>query len=182
MAQRILLTAQEIENLLGKKYFYRQNIYRMADDNIIPTFNVGGTLYFSPEDVKKAAFTKLARRIRARFPHLRYKGQVISFDEQKDKKIRVHSTRSRFEVIADPEIETEENLLKKLDEKEVKNMTNFPVDPEGPEGPPPPPPHHGHGPHHPHGPHHGFPPPHEEILEVLRRIEETLARIETKLD
>ena len=121
----------------------------MADDNIIPTFNVGGTLYFSPEDVKKAAFTKLARRIRARFPHLRYKGQVISFDEQKDKKIRVHSTRSRFEVIADPEIETEENLLKKLDEKEVKNMADFPVDPEGPEGPPPPPPHHGHGPHHP---------------------------------
>ena len=52
-------------------------------------------------------------------------------------------------------------------------MPDIPVDPHdhGYNSPPPP--------HHP--PHGHDAPPHEEILEVLRRIEDRLARMEEKL-
>ena len=187
MRPKNLSTAQELGNLLGKKYFYRQNIYRLAEDSSIPSFNIEGNLYFSAEDVKKALFLKLAKRIRNRFPNLRHKGLMVSYDEQRDKKITIYSTRLGFKLQTAPNLETEEDLLKKLEGEEVKKMADFPVDSEENGGPPPPPPSHGpHGPHHPphhgphHDPHHGE-PPHEEILEALRRIEDRLKRIEYKL-
>ena len=175
-----LYTAQQLEELLGKKYFYRQIIYRLADEGSISSFNTDGTLYFSIEEVKRAILEKLARRIRYRFPWVTPHSFRISFDKQKAKEIIIFNSKNKFSITANTEIETEEDLLKKIEKsrEEVIKMQDIPLDqpPPPPYGalPPPPP---GPEPHHPPSP----PPHHEVIMEALRRIEEALARIEAKL-
>lgn len=177
--ETLLYTAQQLEELLGQKYFYRQIIYRLADEGVINAYNTDGTLYFSTEEVKKAVLEKLARRIRYRYPWILPYRFKISFNEQKAKEIRVYNPKSGFSMVSDTENETEEDLLKKIEisREEVIKMADIDVNPPEPED---------HGPHHPphhgpHDPHHGPPPYHEEMMEMLRRIEETLKRIEDKL-
>src|SRR3989344_6576294 len=178
MGAKSLFTAQELEELLGKTYFYRQRIYRMAEDGKTSSYQVGGKFYFSKEELITASLNRLAARIRLRFsslaPILR-----ISFDENKDKLITVYGFPDKSVITANTESETEEELLRKVESKgrEVKNMPDIPVGPGHHDHNPPPPPHHP--PHHP--PHGHDNPPHEEILEVLRRIEDRLVRIEEKL-
>jgi len=174
MESKSLFTAQELEELLGETYFYRQGIYRLAEDGKISPYQVNGKLYFSNQEVVLSALNRLANRIRLRFsrlaPYLR-----INFDENKNKTIIVYGFPDKSTVIANTESETEEELLRKIEDKgrEVKNMLDVPVGPHH-DVPPPPPPH--------HPPHHGHDiPPHEELLEVLRRIEDRLIRIEEKL-
>lgn len=175
MDAKNLFTAQDLEKLLGGTYFYRQRIYRMAEDGKISSYQVGGKFYFSKEEVVLASLNRLANRIRLRLsrlaPFLR-----ISFDENKDKLIRVYGFLDESVVAADTNSETEEELLRKIENKgrEVKNMPDIPVGP-GHHGAPPP----HHPPHHP--PHGHDIPPHEEILEALRRIEDRLVSIEEKL-
>lgn len=177
MSKKSLFTAQDLEKLLGKTYFYRQRIYRMAEDGKIPSYDVGGKFYFSKEEVVLAALNRLANRIRLRFSKLA-SFLRISFDENKNKVISVYGFLDKTIVTADTENETEEELLRKVENKgrEVKNMPDVPVGP-GHHDAPPPPPHHP--PHHP--PHGHDIPPHEEILETLRRIEDRLTRIEERL-
>lgn len=173
MDTKSLFTAQELEDLLGKTYFYRQRIYRMAEDGQISSYQVGGKFYFAKDELTLAALNRLANRVRLRFsrlaPYLR-----ISFDEIKAKEIRVYGFLDKSLIIANTESETEEELLRKIEDKgrEVKNMPDVPVGPHHDHNPPPPP-------HHP--PHGHDIPPHEEILEALRRIEDRLVRIEERL-
>jgi len=172
-----LFTAQELEEHLGRAYFYRQSIYRMAEDGKVSSYQVNGKLYFSSQEVLSAILNRLANRIRLRLSrlasHLR-----ISFDENKRKLISVYGFLDKSIVTADAQNETEEELLRKIEHKgkEVTNMLDVSVDPHYYDAPPPPP-------HHPpdHPPHGRDIPPHEEILEVLRRIEDRLVRIEEKL-
>lgn len=174
MDAKTLLTAQELEELLGRTYFYRQSIYRMAEDGKIPSYQVNGKFYFSSQEVVSAALSRLANRIRLRFSKLA-RFLRISFDENKNRIISVYGFPDKSIITANTENETEEQLLRKIEEKgkEVKNMPDFPVGGYHRDVPLPPP-------HHP--PHHGDEiPPHEEILEVLRRIEDRLVTIEEKL-
>lgn len=154
-----LFTAQELEELLGKTYFYRQGIYRMAELGKISPYQVGGKFYFSKEEVVLVALNRLANRIRLRFSRLASYLR-ISFDENKNKVISVYGFLDKSIITANTEKETEEELLRKIEGKgrEVTNMPDIPV-----------------------GPHHDV-PPHEEVLEVLRRIEDRLVRIEEKLE
>ena len=178
MDAKSLFTAQELEELLGKMYFYRQRIYRMAEDGKISPYQVDGKFYFSKDELIMATLNRLSARIRLRFsrlaPFLR-----ISFDENKNKAITVYGFPDKSIITANTENETEEELLKKVENKgrEVKNMPDIPVGPGNHDHD------HPHQPHHPpHHPPHGHDnPPHEEILEVLRRIEDRLVRIEEKL-
>lgn len=175
MVAKNLFTAQELEELLGRKYFYRQSIYRMAEDEKISSYLVNDSLYFSSDELILAALSRLAQRIRTRFPWLNSNFLRVNFDEDKDKVIKVYGFADKSTVTADTKNETEEDLLKKVELKgrEVINMPDIPVGPSRPHDVPPPP-------HHP--PHHGPDrPPHEEVLECLRRIEERLSRIEEKL-
>lgn len=174
MDTKSLFTAQELEDLLGKTYFYRQRIYRMAEDGKISSYQIGGKLYFSKEELIAASLNRLAARIRLRFSKLA-SFLKLSFDESKAKEIRVFGFLDKSLIISNTEIETEEELLRKLEDKgrEVRNMPDIPVGPSHHGAPPP-----HHPPHPPHG--HDI-PPHEEILEALRRIEDRLARIEEKL-
>lgn len=178
MDKKSLYTAQELENILGKTYFYRQRIYRMAEDGKVSPYQVNGKLYFSSEELIKASLNRLANRIRLRFSKLA-SFLRINFDETKSKKITVYGFPDKSVVIADTENETEEELLQKVENKrrEVKSMADIPVDPHDHGHNSPPPPHHP--PHHPH--HEDEIPPHEEILDVLRRIEDRLDRLEEKL-
>ena len=178
-----LYTAQELEEHLGKKYFYRQGAYRLAEDGKISSYQVEGVLYFSSQEVVLAILNRLAQRIRNRFPWITIRNLRVKFDEEEGKKITVYGFPGGRKIVADAENETEEDLLNKV-EKIGKGVTQMPEDiPVGPEHEPHGPEGH-HGPHG-HGPHrHGPPPPplhHEEMMGALRRIEDRLARIEEKV-
>ena len=180
-----LYTAQDIEEILGKKYFYRQNLYRLADEGVVNSYYIGKTLYLSKEEVVREILKRLARRVRTRIPQA--KNLRLRFDEKIAKEIVIYSRHGNFEISADTQSETEEELLRKvqLNRKEVTKMADIPVDDSGHEPPEHPEPHGPHhGPHDGHGPHHPPPPPphHHEIIEALRRIDEALRRIEEKLD
>lgn len=172
MSKRQLFTAQELENILGKTYFYRQGLYRMAEDGKISSYFVDGKLYLSSEEVIEFVLKRLTNRIRLRSSRLASFLRV-KFDEAEGKIITVYGFPDGSIVTVDTENETEEQLLRKIEDKrkEVKNMPDMPVGPQHDVPPPPP--------HHP--PHHDDIPPHEEILDVLRRIEDRLGRIEESL-
>ncbi len=174
MDAKTLFTAQELEDLLGETYFYRQSIYRMAEDKKISSYQVNGKSYFSKDEVVSSALNRLANRIRLRFSRLSSLLR-ISFDENENKTISVYGFPDKSIISVNTTNETEEELLRQLEDKgrEVKNMVDVPVGPHHDVPPPPPPlhlPHHG----------HDIPPP-EEVLEVLRRIEDRLIRMEEKL-
>ncbi|MDP2671782.1 MAG: helix-turn-helix domain-containing protein [bacterium] len=174
-----LYTAQELEELLGKKYFYRQGIYRLAEDGKINSYQVSGVLYFSRAELTLAALNKLVERIRYRYPWVtRFPLKVRDTDS---KEIIVYGFPDGREIAADTESETEEDLLNKLEilREEVTRMADIPVNPPHEPGPLPPPQGH-HGPPPP-PPHHGPPPHHLEMMEALRRIEDKLSRIEEKI-
>jgi len=178
-----LYTAQELEELLGKKYFYRQSIYRMAEDKKISSYQVGGTLYFSSKDVTVAILRRLAERIRYRYSWLNIGELRVKYDENQGKIITIYGIRGGKKIIANTETEAEEDLLNKVGKmrKEVTSMPDIPVGPEHEGNRPPPPPGHQ-GPHdHGHGHHPPPPPHHREMMESLRRIEDRLTRIEEKV-
>lgn len=171
-----LYTAQELEVLLGRRYFYRQSIYRLAEEGRISSYQVQGTLYFSSQEVTLAVLNRLAARIRNRYPWLS-SSLRIKFDEQQGQLITIYGFKDGTKITTNTQQDSEEDLLNKIEKrKEVIRMPDIPVGPpHGPHGPfdePPPPPHHGHGP---------LPPPHREIMEALRRIEERLVKIEERL-
>jgi hypothetical protein len=169
-----LYTAQELEERLGRKYFYRQSIYRMAEDRKISSYRVGTVTYFSTQEVVLAVLERLAQRIRNRYHWLNTANLRIRYDETKEKVITIYGFRNDAKITVDTQTEAEEDLLNKIG----KGVTHMPEDiPVGPPHQPPPPPH-GHGPHR-----HGPPPPphHVEMMEALRRIEDRLARIEEKV-
>lgn len=170
-----LFTAQELEELLGKKYFYRQGIYRLAEEGKISAFQVSGIMYFSSDEVVMAVLKRLAERIRRRYPRISSNLRV-KFDERGGKVITIYGFADDRKIEVSTEQDSEEDLLNKLEKvrEEVIKMPDIPVRPPHEpydEPPPPPPPPHGHRP----------PPHHEEIIQAFRRIEERLARIEEKL-
>lgn len=177
MPAKNLFTAHQLEELLGSKYFYRQSIYRLMEDSKISSYLVNDSFYFCREEVVLAVLNRLAYKIKNRFPWLPSHTLRIHLGESPDKTISVYGFADNSAVKADTETETEEDLLSKVEQKgrEVIKMPDIPVGSNQPHDVPPPPP-----PHHP--PHHGHDrPPHEEVLEALRRIEERLIRIEEKL-
>src|SRR3990172_6909079 len=104
-----LYTAQELEELLGKKYFYRQSIYRMAEEGKISSYQINDVLYFSSQQTVLAALNKLVERIRYRYPWLnRLQLRVRSSEENKE--LVVYGFPDGREITADTQSETEEDL------------------------------------------------------------------------
>lgn len=170
-----LHTAAELEELLGRKYFYRQSIYRLAEDGKIRSYLIYGTLFFSREELVLAVLKRLAHRLSYRYPWVnKFRLKVKDTD---NKEIVIFGFPQGREIMADTESETEEDLLRKVENfrEEVIKMPELPVQPQDHE-------HEGHEHEH-HGPptpHHG-PPHHQEMMEALRRIEDRLVRIEEKI-
>lgn len=174
-----LYTAQELEELLGRKYFYRQGIYRLSEDGKIKSYQVNGVLYLSHDELIIAVLNKLAERISYRYPWLiRFRLRIKNTE---NKELVIYGFPDGREITANAESETEEDVLSKIESirEEVTKMPDVPVHPEH-EGHEHPHPHEHHGPPPP-PPHHGPPPHHLEMMEALRRIEDRLARIEEKV-
>lgn len=170
---RPLFTAQELEKILGEKYFYRQSLYRLAESNDINFYLVNNTYYFSKNEIINSVLQKLAESIARRHPWIPANTIWIKYDKQ-NKKIIIYGFNNNETIEADTESETENDLLGKIEDirKEVKHMPDVPVKPQH-DTLPPPPPH--------HGPYHE-PPHHEQIMEALRRIEDSLRKIEEKIN
>lgn len=168
-----LLTAQEIERELGKAYFYRQRMYRMVDSGELPSYTVKGTLYFNRTDVISLLLNQLEKRIESRFSHMDTSMLRASYDQ---KQVKVEGFLEGRSAYVDTEVETEVELLEKIENigKEVITMA------AKPELHKPAPPPHGHHPH-PH-PHHEPEPKrhHRDVMDALRRIEDRLTKIEEK--
>ncbi len=173
-----LCTAQELEEILGAKYFYRQSIYRLAEDRLISSYEVNGVYYFSKEEVATQILQRLAKRLRNRLPRIITRHLRVKYDETLTKEIAIYGFSNGLTITANTELETEEDLLKKIENQreEVTKMSDIPVGPNDgrPDMPPPAP-----GPHH--GPRPGPEEHHHDVMEALRRLEEGLRRIEEKL-
>jgi hypothetical protein len=170
---KTLFTAQELEKNLGKKYFYRQSLYRLVENNEVRSYIVNNILYFSREEVIKLVLQKLAKSIARRHPWIPTNTLWIKYNKQL-KKIIIYGFNKNETIEANTNKQTESDLINKIESirKEVKYMPDVPVKPHHDN--PPPPPH--------HGLHHPKPPHHEEMMELLRRIEDRLRRIEEKLE
>ena len=168
-----LFTAQKLEKILGEKYFYRQSLYRLAENNETSLYKVNNINYYSKKEVINSALKKLAESIARRHPWIPANTLWIKYNKQM-KKIIIYGFSKNETIEANTNKETENDLLNKIENirEEVKYMPDVPVKPHH-DVPPPPPPHHGP---------HPKPPHHEEIIEVLRRIEDRLRRIEEKLE
>ena len=175
-----LRTAQELEEMLGAKYFYRQSIYRLAEDGLIGSYEVNGIFCFSSEEVINQVLQRLAKRIKNRFSWILTRNLRIKYDESQAQEIIVYGFNNGLTITANTKLETEEDLLKKIENQgeEVTKMPDIAVGPndDRPHMPPTVP---GPGPHH--GPKLGPEEHHHDVMEALRRLEEGLRRIEEKL-
>jgi hypothetical protein len=169
-----LFTAQELEQDLGKTYFYRQRIYRMAEGGELPSFSAKGVFYFNKSDVIAVVLKRLEERIVSRFPSMNSALLKARYDFKNKKLIEVEGFPGGRDAFVDTETETEEDLLEKI-ERIGREMIYMQPEPK-------PEPHREHpGGHHPppHEPEHVR--HHRDVMDVLHRIEETLRGIEERL-
>lgn len=108
-----LVTPIEAEALLGKKYFYRQKIYRLGETKRIVAFNLRGQACFLGSHILKAAFKDLELKIAIKFPEIDVSSLQIFFDPQ-GKKIIVDGLFGKGVSVKTDE-ETEDDLLKKIE-------------------------------------------------------------------
>lgn len=168
-----LLTAQQVENEFGRGYFYRQHIYRLADENVIESYHIGSKLYFSIDEIVDISISRLKKKLARRFPRRFLRGMRTSFYPLEKNEIKLYKTKPELSVSVDTRTDSEETLLTKLEQvrKEVKIMPDRPIHDHDEHK-------HDHSrPHHSHGPmkHH------HEMMKRLERIEDLLERIEEKV-
>lgn len=173
-----LYTALDLENILGKKYFYRQSIYRLSEETKISTYQIDSTFYFSKKELVEVVLNRLAHRISHRYHWVHKYFLRIKYDKNK---LDIYGFPKGIRISINTNEETEEDLLNKFQalREEVIEM-DIPIKPShhGPDEHKKPD-HHEH--HKDHGGHHGHnPEPHREIMDALRRIEERLERLEEK--
>lgn len=110
-----LMTAQEIEEALGSKYFYRQRIYRMAEAGKITAFErkSAATTVFLGNLVLKAFLQELTDKIKLRFPEIDVTKLSIFYDPYDKRRVIVDGLFGKG-IYADADKETEEDLLKKI--------------------------------------------------------------------
>ncbi|HSW89184.1 MAG TPA: hypothetical protein VLG12_08525 [Candidatus Saccharimonadales bacterium] len=108
-----LFTALEIEEEFGKKYFYRQRIYRLADAKKIHVFQLRGKTCYLGTHVLQAFVKDLELKIAQQFPELSIDTLQIFYDLSKGKKMVVDGLFGRG-ISVNTDEETEEDLLKKI--------------------------------------------------------------------
>lgn len=108
-----LYTASEAEEILGKKYFYRQRIYRLATNGKLPQFDRHGTAVYMGSHIVKAFLTDLEIRIQDKFPGLDTTSLRILYDTATGKRVVVDGLFGRG-ISVNTDEETEDDLLKKI--------------------------------------------------------------------
>src|SRR3989338_7892680 len=109
-----LLTALEIEEGFGRKYFYRQRIYRLVEKGKIPAFNHKGQSCFIPSHVLKAFLKDLELRIASKFPEVDRSKLQIFYDTVRGKRVIIDGLYGKS-LWVNTEEETEEDLIKKIE-------------------------------------------------------------------
>lgn len=169
-----LYSAQELEEVLGKKYFYRQGTYRLAEAGKIKAFQINNKSYFSKDDLVLVTLERLAERIERRHPWVPPDTLRVKYNQSEGKKITIYGFSRGESIAANTDKETEAELLGKIEtiRREVKTMPDVPVKPHHRPHPVPPPP-----------PHEAYPEPphHRDVMEALERIEDRLRKVEEKL-
>jgi len=108
-----LLTASEAEKEFGKKYFYRQRIYRLSKSGKIPAFNLRGRQCFMGRHILKVFLKELELKIVKQFPEFDIGSIRVFYDTVNEKRIVIDGILGRS-VSVDTDKEAEDDLLKKI--------------------------------------------------------------------
>ncbi len=108
-----LFTALEIEEVFGKKYFYRQKVYRYAESGKLHRFQLKGKTCFMGSHVLKIFLKDLETKIEKKFPEIDLQKLRIFYDTINGKRIVIDGILDRH-IAANTDDETEEDLLLKL--------------------------------------------------------------------
>lgn len=109
-----LYTALEAEDILGKKYFYRQRIYRLAEDKKIISFNrqQAGVVYLGSHIIQ-TFLKELNLKIQNKFPEINIESIRIFYDTVSGKRIVIDGLFGRSISINTDE-ENEEDVIQKI--------------------------------------------------------------------
>lgn len=108
-----LLTPIEAEDLLGKKYFYRQKIYRLAEKGKMPSFKLRGQTCYLGTHIISAMIKDLELRIATKFPEIDTQSIRIFYDTVRGKRIVIDGLFGKGLTI-NTEEETEEDAIAKI--------------------------------------------------------------------
>lgn len=108
-----LFTALEAEEIFGRKYFYRQRIYRFAETKKFLTFELRGKTCYLGNHILQAFVKDLETKIAKQFPELDMNSLQIFYDLAHGKRMVVDGLFGRGLSVNTDE-ETEEDLLKKI--------------------------------------------------------------------
>jgi len=109
-----LLTPKEAEEKFGKKYFYRQRIYRLAKGGKIMDFKFRGQTCFLDKHILQAFLKDLELRIQSKFPEIDVGSLRVFYDTTKGKRIVVDGLFGKG-ISVNTDEETEEDLLNKIE-------------------------------------------------------------------
>lgn len=108
-----LVTPLEAEELLGRKYFYRQKIYRLAEKGKIPAFKLRGQNCYLGSHIVSAMLKDLELHIASKFPEIDTQDMRIFYDTARGKRIVVDGLFGKG-ITIDTDLETEEDLIQKI--------------------------------------------------------------------
>lgn len=108
-----LYTAPEAEEIFGKKYFYRQRIYRLVSSRKLSSFTREGNSVFLGSHIIQAFLKDLELRIQDKFPEINIESIRVFYDNVNGKRIIVDGLFGKS-LSVDTEKETEEDLLSKM--------------------------------------------------------------------
>lgn len=108
-----LLTPTEVEAEFGKKYFYRQRIYRLEKSQKLVAFNFRGQTCFMGHKVLDVCLKDLRAKLMLAFPHIQWDEAKIFYDNITGKRIIVDGLFGKS-VVINTDQETEEDLIAKI--------------------------------------------------------------------
>lgn len=108
-----LLTPIEAEELFGKKYFYRQKIYRLAEKGKMPAFKLRGQTCYLGSHIVSAMLKDLELHIASKFPEIDTQSLRIFYDTAREKRIVIDGLFGKGLTVNTDE-ETEEDTIAKI--------------------------------------------------------------------
>lgn len=109
-----LFTAQEAEKMLGRRYFYRQRIYRLAENKkIIGLTRKDSVIVYFGNQVVQGFLKDLSLKIEAKFPEINIDSIRIFYDSVTGKRIVIDGLFGRS-ISINAETENEEDVISKI--------------------------------------------------------------------
>lgn len=108
-----LFTAIEAEQEFGKKYFYRQRVYRLEKAGKLPSFKLKDKTCYVGRHILEAFIKDLELRIASQFPEIDTNTLRTFYDVINGKRIVIDGLFGKI-ITVNTEEETEEDLLTKI--------------------------------------------------------------------